>query len=79
MITTGAQIRAGRALLGWRQRDLAEAAVLHPKAVAYWERKAAMQTRREEVGVGRIRRAFKTAGVVTFTSPSPGVRLVSQG
>jgi transcriptional regulator with XRE-family HTH domain len=75
MIATGAQIRARRALLRWRQSDLAEAAGLHAKAVAYWERKAAMRTRREEVGVRRIREAFEAAGVVTFTSPSPGVRL----
>lgn len=78
MIATGAQIRAGRALLGWRQRDLAEAAGLHPKAVAYWERKAIMRRRGEEVGVGRIRQAFEAAGVVVFTSPSPGARLVGQ-
>ena len=49
MIATGAQIRAGRALLRWRQRDLAEAAGLHPKAVAYWEAK---------VATGTIRQAF---------------------
>ena len=35
MIVTGNQIRAARALLGWKRRDLA----LHPNAVAYWERR----------------------------------------
>ena len=77
MIATGAQIRAGRALLGWRQSDLAEAAGLHPKAVQYWERKTAMRGRGEEVGVARIREAFEAAGVLAFTSPSLGVRLVA--
>jgi transcriptional regulator with XRE-family HTH domain len=79
MIATGTQIRAGRALLGWRQSDLAERAGLHPKAVAYWEAKTAMRGRREKVGVARIRRAFEAAGVFTFINPSPGERLVARG
>ena len=33
----GSQIRAARALLGWRREDLATAANLHPNAVSYWE------------------------------------------
>jgi len=37
-IVSGAQVRAARAMLGWRRRDLAAAAGLHPNAVAYWER-----------------------------------------
>jgi transcriptional regulator with XRE-family HTH domain len=79
MIATGAQIRAGRALLRWRQSDLAEAAGLHPKAVAYWEAKVAIRGRREEVGIGRIREAFEANGVLAFTSPSPGVRFIAEG
>ena len=79
MIATGAQIRAGRALLRWRQSDLAEAAGLHPKAVAYWEAKETMRGRGEEVGVRRIREAFAANGVFAFTSPSPGVRLIARG
>lgn len=78
MITTGAQIRAGRALLGWRQSDLAKAAGLHPKAVAYWERKAAIGMR-AEIGVERIGQAFQAAGVLAFNSPSPGVRFIAEG
>ncbi len=79
MIATGAQIRAGRALLRWRQSDLAEAAGLHPKAVAYWEAKTAMRERGDAIGVGRIRKAFGANDAVTFTSPSPGVRIVAGG
>lgn len=79
MVTTGAQIRAGRALLGWRQSDLAKAAGLHPKAVAYWEAKTAMRARREEVGVARIRAALEAAGVLTFVDLSPEVCFVAQG
>ena len=79
MIATGAQFRAGRALLRWRQSDLANAAGLHPKAVAYWEAKSVMRRRSEEYGVRRIREALEAGGVLTFTSPSPGVRLVAGG
>ena len=43
MIATGAQIRAGRALLRWRQSDLAKAAGLHRKAIIYWERMGKVQ------------------------------------
>ncbi len=79
IIATGAQIRAGWALLRWRQSDLAEAVGLHPKAVAYWEAKTAIRGRGEEVGVGRIRAAFEAAGVSTFINPSPGVRIIARG
>lgn len=58
--------------------DLAEAAGLHPKAVAYWEAKTAIRGRGEEVGVGRIRAAFEAAGVSTFVNPSPGVRIIAR-
>lgn len=33
----GRELKAARALLGWSQTQLAEAAGLHPKSVAYWE------------------------------------------
>ncbi len=62
----------------WRQSDLAEAAGLHPKAVAYWEAKTTISSRGEEVGVGRIRAAFEAAGVSTFVNPSPGVRIIAR-
>ncbi len=47
MIATGAQIRAGQALLGRKQPGLAQAAGLHPKAVAYWEAKIAIASTAE--------------------------------
>jgi transcriptional regulator with XRE-family HTH domain len=53
----GAQIRAARALLGWRRADLATAAGLHRNAVAYWERRTRLP-RREEVGCSRIATPF---------------------
>jgi transcriptional regulator with XRE-family HTH domain len=37
--TSGAALRAARVLAGMTQRELATAASLHPKSIAYWERK----------------------------------------
>jgi hypothetical protein len=71
---SGLQIRAGRALLGWRRTDLARAANLHPNAVAYWERRERLP-RREEVGCRRIGEALSQAGVVAVNVPAPGVCL----
>lgn len=74
-LSTGAQIRAGRALLGWRVADLASAAGLHRNAVSYWERRAKLP-RSEAVGCKRIRAALFAAGVVTTNVPAPGVFLM---
>ena len=73
--SSGLQIRAGRALLGWRRTDLARAANLHPNAVAYWERRERLP-HREEVGCRRIREALSHAGVVVVSAPAPGVCLM---
>lgn len=75
MISTGRQIAAARALLGWSQGELAQAAGLHVNAVAYWERHGAIPTYRTPVGCERIRDALRDAGVETFLEPAPGVRL----
>lgn len=37
MIEAGKQIKAGRALVGWSQVDLAGAAGLHCNSVKHWE------------------------------------------
>lgn len=75
MFTTGNQIRAARALIGWQQDELATAAALHRNTVAYWEGKAAIPTRGEPVGCRRMREALAVAGVVVVTKPAPGVML----
>ncbi len=80
MITSGAQIKAGRALLGWRRNDLAKACRLHPQACAYWERAGQIppplrsgRRNAEPFGVARIRKAFELAGVELIDQPAPGV------
>ena len=70
---TGSQIRAARALLGWRREDLATAAQLHPNAVSYWEKRAKLPTRHEPEACKKMRDAFSCAGVITVNTPAPGV------
>jgi transcriptional regulator with XRE-family HTH domain len=76
MITTGRQIAAARALLGWSQKDLADASGLHTNAVAYWEGHDEIPHKgfRIPVACRRIQQAFLDAGVVTFIKPAAGVR-----
>lgn len=66
--TTGSQIRAARALLGWRRSDLATAAGLHRNSVNYWESRNGFP-RHEQVGCRRIRKALREAGVVPVHGP----------
>lgn len=75
---SGAQIRAARALIGWRRVDLAAAAGLHRNAVAYWERRQRM-SRREPLACRKMRAALLSAGVVTVSTPAPGVCLLDLG
>jgi DNA-binding XRE family transcriptional regulator len=77
-LKTGAQIRAGRALLGWRRDDLAAAAGLHRNAIAYWEWHDKLP-RKEPSTCARIRKAFHDAGVTVVNAPAPGVCLITAG
>lgn len=83
MITCGNQIRAARALIGWKRVDLAGRARLHPNAVAYWERAQQIppplrsgRPNSEPVGCRNIRQAFEAAGVRFTDIPAPGVSIV---
>ena len=76
MIAKGAQIRAGRALLGWTRADLANTAGLHRNAVAYWERHDVIPTAMIPYAVKRMAAALLEAGVKPVMSPAAGVRLV---
>jgi transcriptional regulator with XRE-family HTH domain len=76
MITTGAQIRAARALLGWKQDELASAADVHPNAIAYWERLDSFpaRARGRSYACHHIERALKAAGIEILSEPTAGVR-----
>jgi len=75
MITTGAQIRAARALLDWSRPELAAAAELSRNAVAYWENHPTIPAghHRTPYAIGRIQRALLAAGVEPIVDPAPGV------
>ena len=77
MITTGSQIRAGRALLRMSRPAFAAAAKLHPCTVQYWERceRIPHGRFREPYAIERMRELFDREGVVTFDTPIPGVGL----
>jgi transcriptional regulator with XRE-family HTH domain len=66
MFTTGRQIKAARALLGWRRDELAKAAKLHINSIAYWEAKEEIPD--EPVGVQMISAALGRYGVVPTRS-----------
>lgn len=76
MIVSGKQIRAARALLSWTQAQLAEAAKLHPNAIAYWEGREQIPwgLYRQPWACRRIREALLIAGVDFLQSPVVGVR-----
>lgn len=76
MLTTGAQIRAARAALGWSQGDLAERASLHPKSVAYWERHASFAPATKQgpnAALAKIAAALAAEGVEAVAAPHPGI------
>ncbi|WP_306133457.1 helix-turn-helix domain-containing protein [Roseivivax marinus] len=57
-------IKAARAGLGWSQAQLAAEAGIHPKAVAYWERKTRPRGDAPSVGaIPLMREAFARHGV----------------
>lgn len=77
MITSGAQIRAARGLLGWSQADLAKAAGLHVNAIRHWEARHGRELDHVSAtgyGAERITRALHKAGLELWHDP-PGVRV----
>lgn len=77
-LVAGSQIKAARALLGWRRIDLAAAAGLHRNAVAYWEGQQRIP-RSEPFACRKMRHALLSAGVVTVSTPAPCVCLLNLG
>jgi transcriptional regulator with XRE-family HTH domain len=77
-VITGAQIRAARALIGWKQTDLASASGVSEISIKNIERGA---TDPRGSTLAAIQEAFSKAGVV-FLDPGdirdggPGVRLI---
>ena len=70
-------IRAARAGLGWTQEELAAAAGIHPKSVAYWEGRPNDKRHAPEGAIPRIKEALAQGGVLIdgetlrFQPPGP--------
>lgn len=72
MIVDGAQLRAGRALLGWHQTELAAAAGVHwnsIKAVEKMGRISQPDRQRRRLVIERLESALEEAGIVTHSHP----------
>ena len=69
-----AQIRAGRSLLGWPARVLAEKAGVHLTTVQRLESREG-PLKHNARAVQRIRHSLETAGVAFTQEDGPGVRL----
>ena len=75
-IVSGRQIRAARMLAGLTQADLARAVRCHPRSVRYWENKGSNPPTNVASTLDDIEQALNQHGVVTFSTPTPGVRLL---
>ena len=75
-VVSGRQIRAGRMLAGLTQAELARAAGYHPRSVRYWESKGSNLPTNVVSTLDSIEHALITHGVISFSTPTPGVRLL---
>ena len=76
-IISGRQIRAARMLAGLTQAELAREAGCHPRSVRYWENKGSNPPTNVASTLDSIEQALKRHGVKAFSTPTPGVRLLS--
>ena len=70
-IVSGRQIRAGHMLAG-----LARAAGCHPRSVRYWENKGSNPPTNVVSTLNSIEQALNRHGVIPFSTPTLGVRLL---
>ena len=75
-VVSGRQIRAGRMLAGLTQAELARAAGYHLRSVRYWEAKGSSPPTNVVSTLDSIEHALIRHGVISFSTPTPGVRLL---
>jgi DNA-binding XRE family transcriptional regulator len=75
-IVSGRQIRAARMLAGLTQAELARAAGCHPRSVRYWENKGSNPPTNVASTLDSIEQALNQHGVIPFSTPTPGVRIL---
>ena len=76
-IVSGGQLRAARVLAGLTQRELAEAAGFHERAVRYWESKGDKAPTSTPSSLEMVEAALRDRGVIVFATPTAGVRLAA--
>jgi transcriptional regulator with XRE-family HTH domain len=69
----GKQLKAARALASITQEELAEASGLHVNSVRYLERQDRITC---AFSTERVETALNALGVMFFTTPTPGVRVM---
>jgi len=79
VLISGAQIRAGRALVRMKQSELAEAARLDPATISDMEAKDSEVMRSSAASLLSVQLALEAAGVEFLDGDSPGVRLRPKG
>jgi transcriptional regulator with XRE-family HTH domain len=75
-LVSGRQIRAARMLAGLTQAELARAAGCHPRSVRYWESKGSKPPTNVAFTLDSIEQALIRHGVIPFSTPTAGVRLL---
>lgn len=77
-IRSGCQVRAGRALVGMTQGELARIVGTSPRSIRAWEARDRPPSD-APIFSGKIRAALEARGVVFIDRPTLGVRLSASG
>ena len=75
---TAQHLKAARALLGWGQGDLAEAAGIAPSSIKRFEADPEGLARASAKNVKAVHSALSDAGIEFFNGGQPGARLVGK-
>lgn len=74
-LVTGRQLRAARVLAGLTQYELAEAMGVTERSVRHWEKRYESKPT-SAPNDRRLEEVLLALGIVLFSDPSPGVRLI---
>jgi transcriptional regulator with XRE-family HTH domain len=78
VLTTGNQLRAGRALIGMEQAELASRAKLNVNTIQNMERAGAGPIAGRAANVHSVQAVLEAAGVEFLNGNRPGVRLMKE-
>ncbi len=77
-LISGRQLRAARILAGLTQRQLSKDAGYAPRAARYWEGRGEAPPSCVPSTIRAIENALAKHGVLVFSEPTPGARLMSK-